>query len=578
VTAKYLANGMRASMTWDDADRLQHLANMKSDGTTTSSFDYAYDKADNRLRVVEASAVRVSWAYDKTYQLLHEQRSGSSSYNMTYTYDPAGNRRTMLDGGVLTTYTVDAANQLLNFKDNTGTTTMTWDNNGNQLTQTTPSGARTTFGWDFENRVSRILLAAGVPNTMMYNGDGTRVQKQDSTGTAKFIWDEQNILEETDQNNVVQAVYTLKPAGFGNLLSQYRTNSTIFPLFDALGSTDRLTNNLGVITDTYIYRAYGRIQSSAGATVNPFKYIGRLGYYYDVDLVQYYLRARSYDPSSGRFINRDPLGHITGPNLYLYVSASPLNWADPAGTRLEFLGGDKDEGIKQLRQLCPDAKIRLACFPTYLVEVDATFCKNPKKSKFPLSCECICAIADPKFGRTVKITIVDSSNVKQLAFMVPDSKMNLAFKNGVNDPKQCFGKNIQSGMATAKGFADFPVTSGQNFEFVQSISSTSKWKFGAFLPNGKGFAFRSAFLILGHELCGHAWKKIGYTGGSFFRPAHDKTIVIENQLAKEHGDKNVRGLFKNAPGCGESSGYHSADKIWFWPEACLPKGLTYPKQ
>jgi RHS repeat-associated protein len=337
VTAKYLANGMRASMTWDDADRLQHLANMKSDGTTTSSFDYAFDKADNRLRVVEASGVRVSWAYDKTYQLLHEQRSGSNNYNVTYTFDPAGNRQVKIDGGVRTTYTVDAANQLLTQKDNTGTTTYTWDNSGNQVTQMVPSGARTTFGWDFENRQSRVLLPAGVPNTMLYNGDGLRVQKQDSAGTTKFIWDEQNILEEANQNDLIQVVYTLEPATYGNLLSQFRGGGSQFFLFDGLGSTDRLADSTGNITDREIVRASGVIQITTGNSVYPFKFVGKEGYYFDPDLVKYSVRARIFDPLTCRFESNDPMMFAAGDsNLYCYVLNNPTNNTDPSGLKIEF--------------------------------------------------------------------------------------------------------------------------------------------------------------------------------------------------------------------------------------------------
>ena len=66
--------------------------NLSSTSTTLSSFSYALDGVGNRQRVVESSGNRVTWSYDKTYQLTNEQRSGSNSYNITYTYDPVGNR------------------------------------------------------------------------------------------------------------------------------------------------------------------------------------------------------------------------------------------------------------------------------------------------------------------------------------------------------------------------------------------------------------------------------------------------------------------------------------------------------
>ena len=86
---------------------------------------------------------------------------------------------------------------------------------------------------------------------MTYRSDGLRVEKEDSTGTLKFVWDGQNMLLETNANGVTQADYTLQPAGYGNLISQRRLGSSSFFHFDALGSTDRLTTALQAITDSY---------------------------------------------------------------------------------------------------------------------------------------------------------------------------------------------------------------------------------------------------------------------------------------------------------------------------------------
>jgi RHS repeat-associated protein len=60
--------------------------------------------------------------------------------------------------------------------------------------------------------------------------------------------------------------------------------------------------------------------------------VGRQGYYRDSDLSTYWLRARFYDPLSGRFTSRDLLGFEAGDvNLYRYVGNDPTNAADPSG-------------------------------------------------------------------------------------------------------------------------------------------------------------------------------------------------------------------------------------------------------
>jgi RHS repeat-associated protein len=329
-TGIHFANTTRASNSYDNADRLLRVANFSSTSTTLSSFSYALDAVGNRMHVIEATGNRVTWSYDKTYQLKNEQRSGSNSYNITYTYDPVGNRLVEINGGARTTSAYDASNQLLKSQASGGVTTYTFDAAGNLLTSRNPSNQRTSYTWDFENRLSQVALPSGVPNTFVYNGDGQRVQKQDSTGTTKPVWDGQNILLETDGSNIIQVVYTLEPAVYGNLISQRRGGTTSFYLFDGLGSTIQLASSVGAVTDTYVYDSFGNIVLNSGTTTNWFRFVGRLAYYYDTDSSDYYLRARFYDPKFGRFVTRDPL-FINWGNLYLYADNNPLRHVDPSG-------------------------------------------------------------------------------------------------------------------------------------------------------------------------------------------------------------------------------------------------------
>ncbi|MGA8089064.1 MAG: RHS repeat-associated core domain-containing protein [Terracidiphilus sp.] len=90
------------------------------------------------------------------------------------------------------------------------------------------------------------------------------------------------------------------------------------------------------ITDTYDYDAFGNKINSTGSTPNNFLYRGEA---YDSDLGLYYLRARYYNPLTGRFMSRDPEnGQIKVPSSlhkYLYAGGDPVNGWDPTGREEE---------------------------------------------------------------------------------------------------------------------------------------------------------------------------------------------------------------------------------------------------
>jgi len=319
-------NASIAETDYDAAGRIASVRNLKSDRSVLSVFNYSYDAGGNRTGVQEANGDRVTWSYDATNQLARERRSGTNAYDVTFTYDAAGSRLTRLEGGTTTTYSYDAANQLNTEVTPSQRTTYSYDANGN--TQViNAAGQLTTYSWDIEDHITGVQLPAGSRNTFSYDGDGRRRRMEESASARDLLWDGENVLREQDGASLV-AQYTHAPERYGLLVSQRRGNATSYHHFDALGSTERLTDSFQAALISYLYRAFGEQTTLSGSHANPLTWVGRLGYYRQADSADYWLRARVYRPTVGRFVSRDPVRQA---NLYLWPGNSPVVIADPTG-------------------------------------------------------------------------------------------------------------------------------------------------------------------------------------------------------------------------------------------------------
>ena len=83
----------------------------------------------------------------------------------------------------------------------------------------------------------------------------------------------------------------------------------------------------------YDYDAFGNERDPDEGDANPFRYSGE---YFDGETATYYLRARYYDPATGRFLTEDGYGFMQyddplSLNLYTYCHNNPLMFADPSG-------------------------------------------------------------------------------------------------------------------------------------------------------------------------------------------------------------------------------------------------------
>ena len=94
---------------------------------------------------------------------------------------------------------------------------------------------------------------------------------------------------------------------YGNgLAAEITSGGTDYYNTDATGNVTSLSGAGGSLVDTYDYTPFGTLLASTGSVGNPFQYAGGWGVTTGADGLD--MRARYYDPATGRFITADPLG------------------------------------------------------------------------------------------------------------------------------------------------------------------------------------------------------------------------------------------------------------------------------
>ena len=118
-------------------------------------------------------------------------------------------------------------------------------------------------------------------------------------------------------------------------VSQRRAGATTYDFSDRLGTASRQTSASKATTATRSYDAFGMLVSTTGTPKGPFGFAGGHGYQEEGDTGLKLLGHRYYDPSTGRFLTRDPIKD--GRNWYGYCNDNPLRTVDPDGFMAVFI-------------------------------------------------------------------------------------------------------------------------------------------------------------------------------------------------------------------------------------------------
>lgn len=311
-------NGINISYNYDKDKNVLSLSQLASDRKEINSFGYTYDNNGNQLSKTE-NGLTINYAYDKLNRLI---TAGTDSF----TYDNAGNRKTWNKQNETITYGYDQNNRLTTLTSSkTGSIVYSYDKNGNQLT----SSDGNTYTYDGFNQLKSVTLANGQWMENEYDAFGLRAAVYENGTRSNFTYDRGNIItEENGSGNLVSRSIR----GIQIVAKENSVGSISYYLNNAHGDVSKIVNDNGEVLNSYEYDAFGNTSNYTEKIQNRFQYAGEQ---YDKVTGQYYLRARFYDPTIGRFVTEDTyrgqLNDTMSLNLYTYCQNNPIIYIDPSG-------------------------------------------------------------------------------------------------------------------------------------------------------------------------------------------------------------------------------------------------------
>jgi RHS repeat-associated protein len=315
-------SGTATTYSHDAAGRLILLANLSADGSPHSSFAYTYDARGNRRT---ATTLDGTWTntYDATRQLIRAVfvsiNPAIANQDLRYNYDGLGNRISTVLNGVATNYLTNNLNQYTNI----GGTGRLHDADGNLI-----SDGMNSYVYNTLNQLVEVTGPGGVTQHE-YSGMGHRsatIVNGQRTDLLLDLTGMVNVLAESGASGLsARNVHGL------GLVSRVSNNQPGYFDYDGGGSIIALRGTTGASLNQYVYDPFGNPIFVEEAISNPYEFAGFYGVQREPDS-DLFMRARHYQPYSGRFMQADPLGRLGGDvNFYRYAWNDPNGFVDPLG-------------------------------------------------------------------------------------------------------------------------------------------------------------------------------------------------------------------------------------------------------
>lgn len=365
---EYDAKGNRKRMVGPFGKTTEYKYNINSQlesvGTNAEQpiTNYSYYKNGLLLQAASENGVNNSYHYTGVdLKSVVHTKIGNVLNQYNYQYDPNKNIKSIARNGQSAMdkdFTYDQVNRI---KAATGDAagSYSYDTRGNRITQESANDSLislsnlqdTEYTYDKRNRLKEVKLG-GKTVQYEYNGDGLLINRTENGLTTRYYYDGDQIIAEANVVNDIPQEVASYIRGQRLEAVVYNDGTKAYPLYNGHGDIVELRDAQGEILNRYDYDIWGNITLKEEQVHNPFRYSGEL---WDETTGLQYLRARWYDPSTGRFITEDSYtGQLDNPlslNLYTYVLNNPLRFIDPSGNM-----ATEPFEVHQLRLLLQDAR------------------------------------------------------------------------------------------------------------------------------------------------------------------------------------------------------------------------------
>ncbi len=211
---------------------------------------------------------------------------------------------------------------------NGGTTrSLAYSPTGNVATDNRGSGTALSFTYDLSDRMVQVANQNQPLASYGYNFMGQRVAKTMSSTVTHFVYDSaRHLLAES--NGATGAAQTEYVWLDDMPLALVTGGSLYFIHPDHLNTPQKATDAAQNLAWDAVLRPFGQTEQQTFPSLTNLRFPGQ---YFDVEDGLHQNGFRDYDPSTGRYIESDPIGIAGGINTFAYVRDNAVNLYDLFG-------------------------------------------------------------------------------------------------------------------------------------------------------------------------------------------------------------------------------------------------------